>query len=33
MIETLGIIVGLSAIWVALYAGYTVSVKYFDERM
>ncbi len=29
--ETLSIIVGLGVIWLALYAGYSVSVKYFNE--
>lgn len=33
MAETLSIIIGLGAIWGALYVGYNMSVKYFSEHL
>lgn len=33
MAETLSLILFLSAIWLALFVGYNMSVKYFSERL
>lgn len=33
MAETFSIIIGLGSIWIALYVGYNVSVKYFSEHL